>query len=128
RQSPADARANAAVYERALAAIDRVTASPGAAGTLPAMLTELSRARAVKRGELLEQLEEQLKVPPRARSLLRRLYHRLESGVVPGPGLSRRLLAALGQTLRLPPRELEAASEPLGPPRALEAAQAFGRG
>src|SRR5689334_4087030 len=80
QQGPADARANAAVYERTLAAIDRVTASAGAAGVLPGMLTELSRARGVKRRELVAQLAEQLDVPPRARPLLRRLYHRLESG------------------------------------------------
>src|SRR5437588_5926044 len=129
QRSPADPHADPAVFERTLATVDRVMAQASApAGLLPDMLLELSRTRGLRRSEIVDRLQKDLDVPDRARGFLEQLYHRLESGSVSGQGLTRRLLEALGEVLRMPEHELEAASIPVGPPKALTSAQAFGRG
>lgn len=129
REEPADPHANAELFERTLAAVDRVASEESAvAGVLPGMLVELSRTRGMRRGEIVVALQTVLKAPDRAREFLADLYHRLESGQVPGAGLQPQLIAALSQVFRLPENEIDAARRPLGPPRALRAAEAFGRG
>jgi hypothetical protein len=129
QRRPADPHADPAMFERTLATVDRVMAeASGPAGTLPGMLAELSRTRGLRRSEIIDRLQEILGVPARGRELLSDLYHRLESGSVPGPGLSRRLLAALAGVFRMPERELDVASLPVGPPTTLDTALAFGRG
>ncbi|HEX8745060.1 MAG TPA: hypothetical protein VF712_18185 [Thermoleophilaceae bacterium] len=129
REEPADPYANAELFERTLAAVDRVAAEEsGQAGVLPGMLVELSRTRGMRRGDVVAGLQRALELPDRARDFLAELYHRLESGRVPGPGLHPRLIAALGQVFKLADEEVDAARRPLGPPHALRAARAFGRG
>ncbi|MDQ3933028.1 MAG: hypothetical protein M3340_00165 [Actinomycetota bacterium] len=129
REEPADPYANAELFERTLAAVDRVAAEEsGQAGVLPGMLVELSRTRGLKRGDVVTGLQSALGLPDRARDFLAELYHRLESGRVPGSGLHPRLITALGQVFKLPDEEVDAARRPLGPPHALRAALAFGRG
>lgn len=129
REEPADPHANAELFERTLAAVDRVAAEEsGPAGVLPGMLVELSRTRGLKRSDIVAALQRALELPEKARDLLADLYHRLESGQVPGPGLQPRLITALGQVFKLPDEEVDAARHPVGPPRALRPAQAFGRG
>lgn len=129
RTGPFDPRANAAIFERALETVDRVMAEHDSeAGVLPSMLKELSRTRGLRRRELVARLREELGLPEVSASALGESYHRLEAGQVPGPSLSRRLLAALGAVLRVPTDELDEASRPLGPPRRLQAVAGFGRG
>lgn len=129
REAPADPHGNAEVFERTLAAVDRVAAEQsGTAGVLPRMLVELSRTRGMRRGDIVAALQAALRAPDKTREFLADLYHRLESGQVPGPGLQPKLIAALGQVFRLPANEIDAARWPLGPPRGLQTAEAFGRG
>jgi hypothetical protein len=129
REEPTNPHANAEVFERTLAAVDRVAAEQsGTAGLLPGMLVELSRTRGMRRVDIVAALQAALQAPDKARGFLADLYHRLESGQVPGPGLQPKLIAALGQVFRLPENEVDAARWPLGPPRGLQAAEAFGRG
>ncbi len=129
QRSPSDPHADPEVFEQALATIDRVMSeASGPAGLLPDMLVELSRTRGMRRREIVDRLQENLAVPDRARGFLEQLYHRLESGSISGTGLSRRLLEALGDVFRMPEQELEVASIPIGPPKTLRPAQAFGRG
>jgi hypothetical protein len=129
REQPTDARADAALFERTLAAVDRVAAEEsGPAGVLPGLLVELSRTRGLRRSEIVAALQGLLKVPEAARAYLAELYHGLESGQVPGDGLQPPLIEALGQIFRLPVEEVDVARRPLGPPRRVEPAVAFGRG
>lgn len=129
QRRPADPYADPEAFARTLATIDQVVAdSSGSAGVLPGMLVELSRTRGLRRKEIVERLQGLLGVPDNASNLLHDLYHRLESGTIPGPGLSNRLLEALGALLKIPVQELDVASRPIGPPRRLQAAEAFGRG
>jgi hypothetical protein len=129
QRTPADPHGEPEVFERTLATVDRVMAeASGQAGLLPGMLVELSRTRGIRRSEIVERLRQRLDLPERATGLLNDLYHRLESGTVPGPGLTSRLLDALGAVLQMPRQELDVASLPVGPPKMLKAAQAFGRG
>jgi hypothetical protein len=129
QRAPADPHADPELFERTLATVDRVMAdASGQAGLLPGMLVELSRTRGLRRTEIVGRLQQLLDVPDRGVSLLHDLYHRLESGTVPGPGLSKRLLEGLGAVMQMPTDELDAASRPVGPPRMLKTAEAFGRG
>jgi hypothetical protein len=129
REQPADARADAALFERTLAVVDRVAAEEsGPAGVLPGLLVELSRTRGLRRTEIVAALQSLLKVPEAARAYLAELYHSLESGQVPGDGLQPRLIEALSQVFRLPVEEVDVARRPLGPPRRAEPTMAFGRG
>ena len=129
REEPADPYANVELFERTLAAVDRVAAEEaGQAGVLPGMLVELSRTRGLRRSDVVAGLQSALELPDRARDFLAELYHRLESGRVPGQGLHPRLITALGQVFKLPDEEVDAARRPLGPPRELRTARAFGRG
>lgn len=129
REEPADPRANAELFERTLAAVDRLAAEETeAAGVLPGLLMELSRTRGMRRPDIVAGLQQALKVSDRARESLADLYHRLEAGEVPGRGLQPRLISALGEVFRLPEEEIDGARVPLGPPRTLRVAKAFGRG
>lgn len=129
QRAPSDPHGDPEMFERTLATVDRVMAeASGQAGLLPGMLVELSRTRGIRRSEIVERLRQLLDLPERTTGLLNDLYHRLESGTIPGPGLASPLLEALGAVLRMPKQELEVASLPIGPPRTLKTAQAFGRG
>lgn len=129
RVEPADPRANAELFERTLAAVDRIASEEtDTAGVLPGLLMELSRTRGMRRADIVSGLQEALSLPDRAREFLADLYHRLEAGEVPGAGLQPRLIGALGKVFRLPKEEIDVARVPLGPPRALYVTPTFGRG
>lgn len=129
RQEPADPRANAELFERTLAAVDRVAAEETAtAGVLPGLLMELSRTRGMRRSDIVSALRNALKLPDKTTEFLADLYHRLEAGQVPGRGMQPRLIAALSEVFRLPEDEIEVARIPLRQPRTLRVAKVFGRG
>jgi hypothetical protein len=113
-------------YERALGVIDRLSAT-GPAGNLPAALAELRRTRRLRRDDVVGALAERFSVKGAGRDRLRRAYHELETGQLSGRGLSRRLLVALGEILRVDPEDLAGAAARTvpGTPRA---ARVFGRG
>jgi hypothetical protein len=129
RTQPVDPHTNAELFERTLETVDRVIAEhSGVAGVLPSTLQELSRTRGLRRRELVSQLRETLGLPQQSEPALAECYHRLESGQVPGPSISKRLLAGLAAVIRIPVDELEAASRPLGPPRRPDTVAGFARG
>jgi hypothetical protein len=113
-------------YERALGVIDRLSAS-GPAGNLPAALAELRRTRRLRRDDVINALAERFEVKGAGRDRLRRSYHELETGQLAGRGLSRRLLDALADILRVDPEDLAAAAARAVPAGA-SPARAFGRG
>jgi hypothetical protein len=114
-------------YERALRVIDRLSAM-GPAGNLPAALAELRRTRRLRRDDVVGALAERFDVKGVGRDRLRRAYHELETGQLSGRGLSRRLLDALGEILRVDPEDLAAATARAVPGAAVRPAQVFGRG
>jgi len=113
-------------YERALGVIDRLSAT-GRAGNLPAALAELRRTRRMRRDDVVSALGEHFGVNGAGRDRLRRSYHELETGQLAGRGLSRRLLHALGEILRVDPEDLAAAAT-RAMPAAARPARVFGRG
>lgn len=113
-------------YERALGVIDRLSAT-GPAGNLPAALAELRRTRRMRRDDVVSALAERFGVKASGRDRLRRSYHELETGQLSGRGLSRRLLDALGEILRVDPEDLAAAAARAAP-RTTRPTRVFGRG
>ena len=113
-------------YERALGVIDRLSTT-GPAGNLPAALAELRRTRRLRRDDVVSTLAERFEVKGAGRDRLRRSYHELETGQLSGRGLSRRLLDALGEILRVDPEDLAAAAA-RAVPTAARPARVFGRG
>jgi hypothetical protein len=114
-------------YQDALELVDRVFSEERGKGELPALLVELRRVRRIPREELLGGLAERFGLAGKDRKRLQRAYHQLETGQLEGPGLSDRLLEALGSILKTDPRDLRSAanrSGRMGP----TSAQAFGRG
>jgi hypothetical protein len=114
-------------YQDALELVDRVFSEERGKGELPALLVELRRVRRIPRDELLGGLAERFGLAGKDRKRLQRSYHQLETGQLEGPGLSDRLLEALGSILKTDPRDLRSAanrSGRMGPTQA----QAFGRG
>lgn len=119
--------ADAASYERALGVLDRLSGkSP--AGNLPAALQELRRTRRLRREDVIQALAERFVITGQGRERLRRSYHELETGQLPGRGLSRRLLNALGEILRVDPDDLAAAALWQTVANPARPGQAFGRG
>ncbi len=114
-------------YRRALAALDEVSDSAGAAGVLPGALVELRSTRGLTPEQVTGALAEQLAVPAGARRRLDWQYFRLETGQLSGRALSRRLLDALARVFGTLTEDLLAASEVTGTPRALAPAQALAR-
>lgn len=118
-------------YARALAAIDEVAASSGAAGMLPGALRTMRHARGIERDAVVGALADEHGIAgPDGRKALERFYHRLESGQLLGPRIARRLLVSLARIFDADPedfiagtRPTEAAGGPWGP-----AVPAMGRG
>jgi hypothetical protein len=116
---------DAARLERAIRVIDRLSAT-GPAGNLPAALAELRRTRRLRRDDVVTALAERFDVRGAGRERLRRSYHELETGQLGGRGLSKRLLAGLGEILRVDAEDLAAAAR--GGGGGARPARAFGRG
>lgn len=114
-------------YARALDVIQRVRSETGSSGTLPGLLIQIRHSRGIERDHVVDRLTERFGLGG-ARDAVRRAYHQLESGQLLGLRLSRRLLAALGEVFEIDAGDLEAASEPTGPPPSAQPAMAFGRG
>lgn len=123
RSTPAESES----YARALDVIQRVRSETGPSGSLPGLLIQIRHSRGIDRDHIVDWLTERFNLGG-ARDAVRRGYHELESGQLLGPRLSRRLLAALGEVFEIDPGDLEAASEPTGPPPAAQPAIAYGRG
>lgn len=119
-------RVDPELYERALGVLDRLSAT-GPAGNLPAALAELRRTRRLRRDDIVGAIAERFGVKGAGHERLRRSYHELETGQLSGRGLSRRLLNALGEILRVDPEDLAAAASRAAP-SAMRPARAFGRG
>lgn len=114
-------------YQNALELVDRVFSEERGRGELAVVLSELRRARRVRREELVGALAERFELVGAGRQSLQRAYHRLETGQIEGLCLSDRLLEALGSILKIDSRDLRSAADRsggIGP----ALAQAFGRG
>jgi hypothetical protein len=114
-------------YLRALAVLDEVSESAGAAGVLPGALVELRDARGLTPDEVTHVLAEHLAIPPAEQRRLDWQYFRLESGQLAGLTLSRRLLEALAEIFGAVAEDFLAASEVRGRPSPLTPAQTFAR-
>ncbi len=121
RPTPAESES----YARALDVIQRVRSETGPSGTLPGLLIQIRHSRGMERDHVIDRLTERFNLS--SRRAVRRAYHQLESGQLIGSRLSRRLLVALGEVFEIDAGDLEAASEPSGPPPAAQPAIAFGR-
>lgn len=113
--------------EHALELVDRYLEEPGITGSLPVALVELRRTRRLRRDEVVEWLVGRFGIPGSATARLRRAYHQLEVGQLPGRGLSRSLLDALGEYFKVDPDDLAAAAA-RGPGTQPREALVFGRG
>lgn len=120
RPTPAETES----YARALDVIERVRSETGPSGTLPGLLVQIRHSRGIERDHVIDRLTQRFSL---GHDAVRRAYHRLESGQLIGSLLSRRLLVALGEVFEIDVGDLEAASEPTGPPPAAQRAMAFGR-
>ena len=97
----------------------------GESGTWPALLPRLRMAAQLRRKELVRRLAEALGVPDRE-AKVERYYNAMEHGTLPAPGVSDRVLAALGSIVGESVESLRAAGRALGPsaPPAAAAADA----
>jgi hypothetical protein len=127
RRTSASREVNSRSYERVLAAFDRLTESKGEAGILPGLLTELRRTRRLRRQDVTRQLCEHFQLSDNGLVQFEREYHRLETGQLHGPLLSKRLLQALADLFRIDLDDLLSASLPVPEPHARYEAQAFAR-
>jgi hypothetical protein len=100
----------------------------GESGTWPALLPRLRMSARLKRKELVKRLAEALGVPDRV-DKVERYYNAMEHGTLPAPGVSDRVLAALGAIVGESGESLRAAGRALSPgaPPAAPASAVFAR-
>lgn len=115
-------------YRRAVAVVDEVLSSRGAAGVLPGTLKAMRNARGIEPGGVVERLAADFEVEgDEGRRALARDYHRLETGRLLGSKLSRRLLASLAAVFDVDPDEVLAAARPVARGPSPRSAPAMGR-
>jgi hypothetical protein len=116
-------------YDAALSAVMTVASGGGSAGLLPDALRRLRKSRGIERDTLLDALAAEYALGPAGRDALRRSYHALESGALPGPGIAHRLLRSLARQLGCDGEDFIAAARAVVRPRpALHQAPAMARG
>jgi hypothetical protein len=115
-------------YRRAVAVVDEVLGSRGAAGILPGALKAMRNARGIEPEGVVERLAADFEVRgEEGRRALARNYHRLETGTLLGSKLSRRLLGSLAAVFDVDPDEIAAAARPAGQGTSLRSVPAMGR-
>jgi hypothetical protein len=115
-------------YKRAVAIVDEVLGSRGVAGILPGTLKAMRNARGIEPDDVVERLAADFEVQGEdGRQALARNYHRLETGKLLGPKLSRRLLGSLAAVFEVDPAEVLAAARPASQSASLTSAPAMGR-
>src|SRR4029077_5826324 len=116
-------------YARAVAVIDELLGTSGAAGILPKALKTMRDARGIEPDEIIEQLAVDFGITGVAgRKALDRNYHRLETGKLLGTKLASRLLESLARIFEIDVQDLLAGAQPTGEAPRLSAAPAMGRG
>jgi hypothetical protein len=116
-------------YRRAVAVVDEVLGSRGAAGILPGALRAMRNARGIEPDGVVEQLAADFEVEgEEGRRALARNYHRLETGALLGSKLSRRLLKSLASIFDVDLAEIQAAARPAAKGPSLKGVPAMGRG
>ena len=126
--SPASSATESEGYKRALAVVDEILGSRGAAGILPGTLKAMRHARGIEPDEVVEQLAADFEVQGEdGRRTLARNYHRLETGKLLGSNLSRRLLTSLAAVFGVDPDEVLAAARPAAKGPTLKSVPAMGR-
>lgn len=126
--APTPETAESEGYKRALAVVDEVLGTRGAAGVLPGALKAIRNARGIEPGTVVERLAADFEVEgEEGRQALARNYHRLETGSLLGSKLSRRLLSSLASVFDVDPAELLAAARPAAEGPSLTSVPAMGR-
>lgn len=126
--APAPGMSESEGYKRAVAVVDEVLGSRGAAGILPGTLKAMRNARGIEPDTVVERLAADFKVQGEdGRQALARNYHRLETGRLLGSKLSRRLLSSLAAVFDVDPDEVLAAARPAANGPSLRSAPAMGR-
>lgn len=113
--------------ENALAWVDRYFDETELSGPLPAALVELRKARRLRRDQVVGWLAERFQIRGAGTGALARAYHQLEIGQVPGSGLSRSLITALGDYFKVDAEDLAAAARQ-SPEAPVQEAPVFARG
>lgn len=128
-RGPAPGDSESEGYRRAVAVVDEVLGSRGAAGILPGTLRAMRNARGIETDAVVERLAADFEVQGEdGRRALARNYHRLETGRLPGSKLSRRLLNALASVFDVDPADVLAAARPATQGASLRSVPAMGRG
>ncbi len=126
--APAPGDTESEGYRRAVAVVDEVLASRGAAGILPGTLKAMRNARGIEPDVVVERLAADFEVGgEEGRQTLARNYHRLETGRLLGSKLSRRLLDSLASIFDVDPADVLAAAWPAAKSPPLRSAPAMGR-
>lgn len=126
--TPAPGAAESEGYKRALAVVDEVLGARGAAGILPGTLKAMRNARGIEPDVVVERLAADFEVEgEEGRRALARNYHRLETGNLLGPKLSRRLLKSLASVFDIDVAEVLAAARPAAQSASLKSVPAMGR-
>lgn len=127
--APAPGDTESEGYKRAVAVVDEVLGSRGAAGILPGTLRAMRNARGIEADAVVERLAADFEVKGEdGRQALARNYHRLETGKLLGSKLSRRLLGSLAAVFGVDPADVLAAARPAAQGLSLKSAPAMGRG
>jgi hypothetical protein len=125
---PAPGTTESEGYRRAVAVVDEVLGTRGATGILPGTLKAIRNARGIEPEAVVEQLAADFEVQgEEGRRALARNYHRLETGALPGPKLSRRLLRSLASVFDIDVAEILAAARPATKSTSLKSVPAMGR-
>ena len=115
-------------YRRAVAVVDEVLGSRGVAGILPGTLKAIRNARGIEPEAVVDRLAADFEVQgEEGRRALARNYHRLETGTLPGPKLSHRLLKSLASVFEIDVAEILAAARPATQGPGLKSVPAMGR-
>lgn len=115
-------------YKRALAVVEEVLGSRGTAGILPGSLKAMRNARGIEPDAVVAELAADFEVEgEEGRQALARNYHRLETGSLLGPKLSRRLLNSLARIFEIDVADILAAARPASDGPALRSVPAMGR-
>lgn len=127
--APPPGEAESEGYKRAVAVVDEVLGTRGAAGILPGTLKAMRNARGIEPDSVVERLAADFEVEgEEGRQVLARNYHRLETGGLLGSKLSRRLLSSLASIFDVEVADVLAAARPAAQGPALKSAPAMGRG
>jgi hypothetical protein len=98
------------------------------AGILPGALKAMRNARGIEPDDVVERVAADFDLRgEEGRRALARNYHRLETGSLMGPKLSRRLLDSLASVFEVDVAEVLAAARPAGASPSLRSVPAMGR-